>query len=86
MPAAQFEIWIAQRRSAHFLQQSLWDVAHFCEELERATTSDDVTTAARTVRDALQPGPENFVLAEAHHGARVEKCGGVTVVVIVSCG
>jgi hypothetical protein len=78
MPAAGDEVWKAQRGSARFWHNTLWDVSHFCEELEKATADDAVRTAAAAVRAALAPGRGRPLLAEAHRGAKVEKCGGVT--------
>jgi hypothetical protein len=79
MPGAAMEVWGAQRKSARFWHNTLWDVSHFCEELEQRTESDAVRQAARNVRAALQAGPENCVIAESHSGDKVERCGGVTV-------
>ncbi len=78
MPDAAQEIWIAQRGSTRFWHNTLWDVAHFCEVLEGATADEAVGDAARAVRAALTPGPDRFLIAEAHSGAKVERCGGVT--------
>ena len=33
----------------------------------------------RTTCAALAVGPENCVIAEGHNGAKVERCGGVTI-------
>jgi hypothetical protein len=35
MPKAAREIWGAQRNSARFWHNTLWDISHFCEELDR---------------------------------------------------
>jgi len=79
MPKAADEIWSAQRNSARFFHNTLWDVAHFCEKLEQATSSSAVRGAAQDVRTALQPGPGNLVIAEAHNGTKVERCRGITI-------
>jgi hypothetical protein len=73
------EIWIAQRKSAHFWHNTLWDVGHFCEELEKVTADDAVKQAAREVLAVLKADPANFVIAEAHNGAKVDRCRGVTI-------
>jgi hypothetical protein len=78
MPDAAQEIWTAQRGSARFWHNTLWDVAHFCEALEGATADAAVDDAAQAVRAALAPGPDRFLIAEAHNGAKVERCGGMT--------
>ena len=79
LPDAAMELWTAQRKSARFWHNTLWDIGHFCEELEQVTTDDAVRRAAQDVRRALQPGPGNFVTAESHSGSKVERCGGVTI-------
>ncbi|MGD1994121.1 MAG: clostripain-related cysteine peptidase [Anaerolineae bacterium] len=79
MPDAAQEIWTAQRGSARFWHNTLWDVAHFCEALEGVTADERVEDAAQSVRAALAPGPDRFVIAESHNGTKVELCGGVTV-------
>ena len=79
MPDVATEVWRAQRKSARFWHNTLWDVSHFCEELEERTADDGVRRAAHDVRAALAVGPENCVIAEGHNGAKVERCGGVTI-------
>jgi len=79
MPDAAPEVWRAQRKSARFWHNTLWDVSHFCEELEERTADGGVRRAAHDVRAALAVGPENCVIAEGHNGAKVERCGGVTI-------
>jgi len=79
MPEASREIWTAQRNSARFWHNTLWDIAHFCEEIEQVTTDEAVREAAQRVKEVLQLGPENFVIAESHNGEKVKRCGGVTV-------
>jgi hypothetical protein len=79
MPKAEKEIWGAQRKSARFWHNTLWDIAHFCEELEKLTANKAVRDAAKNVRTALQSGPKQFVLAESHRGASVARCAGATI-------
>ena len=78
MPDAAMEMWGAQRKSARFWHNTLWDVAHFCQELEQVTDDDDVRRAAQDVRAALAVGPCKCVIAEGHNGSKVKHCGGVT--------
>lgn len=78
MPAAAAEIWGAQRRAARFWHNTLWDAAHFCQELEARTAAEPVKRAAAAVRAALAPGSGRPVLAEGHRGAKVDRCGGVS--------
>jgi len=79
MSEASREIWIAQRNSARFWHNTLWDIAHFSEELEKLATDEAVRAAAQGVQEALKPGSDSFVIAESHNGDKVKRCGGVTV-------
>ncbi len=79
LPNAKTELWSAQRLAANFWHNTLWDMAHLCEELEKLTSDDAVRQSARGVRTAMQPGAGNFVVAESHHGSEVEQCGGATI-------
>jgi hypothetical protein len=79
LPDAKTELWTAQRSSAHFWHNTLWDIAHLSEELEGLATDDAVRQAAGEVRTAMQPGTSNFVIAESHNGAKVGRCGGATI-------
>ena len=69
----------AERRAARFYGNTLWDIAHFCEELGAITVDPGVQAATAEVRAALQPGAGRFVVAEAHNGEPVAKCGGTTI-------
>ena len=78
MPDALFEIWNATKKpAARFWYNTLWDLTHFCERLDKGTEDDDVKAAAKKVLEALEPG--RFVIAEGHRGKKVERCGGVTI-------
>ena len=79
VPGAEFEIWKAQSRSKSFADREMWDIAHFCEELEQHTTDSAVKQAARKIIDALEAGTGNFVVAEAHQGNALAHCRGVTI-------
>lgn len=79
LPDAKTQIWTAQRKAAHFWHYTLWDIAHFCEELHKLTTDSAVREAAQEVRTALEAGAENFVIAESHNGPEVERCRGATI-------
>jgi hypothetical protein len=79
MPEMAKNIWAAQRKSARFWHNTLWDISHFCEELEPLTTDNTISHATQAVRTALQIDSGNFVVAESHHGAQVDRCGGVTI-------
>ncbi len=82
MPEAASEIWDAQRQSARFWHNTLWDIGHFCEELEGLTADDAVRQAAGEVRANLGAGAENFVVTESHYGDAVERCAGVSTYLI----
>jgi hypothetical protein len=67
------------RTSANFWEATLWDVAHFCQELARETSDSATRQAALAAKAALQPQSSTFVIAEAHQGHKVRRCGGITV-------
>ena len=79
LPGVKMEIWNAQSKSASFFSYTLWDIADFCETLEKFTTVAPIKKAAQEVRAALTAGAGNFVCSQAHYGAKVERCGGVTI-------
>jgi hypothetical protein len=79
MADSNFEMFTAQTRAARFYNNTLWDIAHFCEELGGATADGGVRQAAEEVRAALRPGPDRLVVAEAHNGDAVARCGGATI-------
>lgn len=78
-PRASREVYAAQLETARFHHGTLWDISDFCRKLEKKTSSRTVRAAARGVRSALQPGSGRFVVAEAHAGAAVKHCGGVSI-------
>lgn len=71
------EIWQAQLKSARFCNDSLWDLLHFGSELRELTADAAVARAAEGVCQALRPGA-GPVIAEAHRGAAVARCGGLS--------
>ena len=75
-------VWRAQRKSARFWHNTLWDLGHFCEELETASAGTKIRDAARAVQAALDSGDGRFVLAESHRGARVQQCRGITIYLV----
>ncbi len=79
MPEASGDIWTAQRNSARFCHNTLWDILHFSKEIKQLATDEAVRAATLGVQKALQPGPDNFVIAESHNGDKVKHCGGLSV-------
>lgn len=79
LPAAAGGVWAAQRASARFQANTLWDIAHFCEALEGAGFGPAVLAAAADVRAALAPGAGRLVHAHGTRGERVRRCGGLSV-------
>jgi hypothetical protein len=67
------------KTSARFWRGTLWDIAHFCQELAAETEDEGTHQASLAVKAALQPKSSTFVIAEAHHGQKVGQCGGTTV-------
>lgn len=76
------DIWRAQRNSARFWHNTLWDLGDFCEVLRATASNAAVGEAAQDVIDALAPGDGRFVLAESHLGTKVERCMGVTIYLV----
>jgi len=64
---------------AKFYDNTLWDVANLCEELALKTQDDAIRQSTKEVRAELQPNSDKFVIAEAHSGTKVTRCGGITI-------
>lgn len=82
LQTAAMDMWKAQRNSARFWHNTLWDISHFCEELEKLSADEQIKEAARETIAVLRPGTDNFIVAEAHSGKRVERCGGSSIYLI----
>jgi hypothetical protein len=79
LPRAAAQIWKAQRKSKRFWHNTLADIGSFGAEIKRATRDAAIRTAGDQVVAALQTGAGNLVIAEAHNGAGVTACTGVTI-------
>ncbi len=79
MDAVKDRVWKAQKRAANFYHHTLWDISHFCEELEKLTVRTPVRRRAKAARSAVRKGARRLVIAESHSGAAVDRCAGVTV-------
>jgi hypothetical protein len=78
--AAKF--WMGEalfKTQARFRNNTLWDVAEVCEHLRTEADDEGVRSAATIVRQSLQPLDDRFVIAEGHHGRKVDRCGGVSI-------
>jgi len=75
----RFNLWNAMFRATRFWGDTLLDITHFCDELEKQAVSPATRQASQQVRAALAQGPGRFVVAEGHNGKKVERCGGVTI-------
>ncbi len=78
-PTLEDKMWKAQRKSKSFADEQMWDIAHFCGELEQHTADDAVKQAATKVIGALKTGSGNFVVAQGHQGNDLAHCLGVTI-------
>ena len=76
------DIWRAQRKSTKFWGNTLWDLGHFCKEFAQASRVTGVVDAAQSVYSALEPGDKRFLIAESHHGKKVENCRGLTIYLV----
>jgi hypothetical protein len=82
MPAVYADVWQAQRRSARFSHNTLWDLGQFCSELAERSADPELPDAARAVVEALDPGEGRPLIAEQHRGQKVSGCCGVTVYLV----
>ncbi len=78
LPGAAAQIWKAQRKTKRFWHNTLTDITNFSAEIKKATRNPAIRQSADEVQAALQVGAGKFVIAEAHHGPGVNRCGGVT--------
>jgi hypothetical protein len=76
------DVWQAQRRSARFSHNTLWDLGQFCSELAERSADPELPDAARAVVEALDPGEGRPLIAEQHSGQKVSGCRGVTVYLV----
>lgn len=79
LPDAAGRVWNAQRASARFQANTLWDIAHFCEALEGAGASAAALAASAEARAALAPGAGRLVRAHGVRGERLSRCGGLSI-------
>lgn len=79
MPAAAYELFDAQKESSHFWNATLWDIAHFCEALQKRTADEAVRKAAGRVRAAVVPGEDSFIVEGRTSGPAVAQCSGLTI-------
>jgi hypothetical protein len=75
-------MWRAQRNSARFWHNTLWDLGHFCEEIHNMQVPTGIRDTAGAVQTALQTGNGRFVIAESHRGSRVQNCRGITIYMV----
>ena len=79
LPGEKFGIWSAQAAAPSFWHLTLWDLYQFCQGLVGGKVGYEIVHAAQAVQNALEAGPESFVLAESHRGSTVEGCGGASI-------
>lgn len=82
MPTVYPQLWKAQRESVRFSHNTLWDLGHFCRELEKRCPDTGIVNAAQAVWAALEAGDGHFVLAEAHQGNKVQHCRGMSIYLV----
>lgn len=78
-PGIRLTIQDAQRASARFCYDTLWDVSHFCKELSGLTQDNNVNNAAQKVVKEFEPNSEKFIIAESHLGENYDQCCGVSI-------
>jgi hypothetical protein len=72
-------LWSAQRQAPKFWHNTLRDLYAFSDPLRSVAPTKTLKKAALDLWTALQPGAGRFVIAEAHRGAAVARCGGVSI-------
>ncbi len=82
MPAVYSDVWQAQRRSARFWHNTLWDLGQFCSELAARTADAELADAATAVVDSLECGEGRPLIAEQHRGQKVSGCHGITIYLV----
>ena len=82
MPAVYSDVWQAQRRSARFSHNTLWDLGEFCSQLAERTADPKLADASRAVVEALDCGEGQPLIAEQHRGQKVSGCRGITVYLV----
>lgn len=78
LPGAAQAIWDAQRRSARFQANTLWDIAELCAVLGEGADAE-LAAACADLRALLAPGEGRAVRAFGARGDKVARCGGVSV-------
>jgi hypothetical protein len=79
LPQASNDLWQAQRKTARFYSNTLWDLAQFCGELGTATSEGSIRQAAAAARKSLEAARDRFIIAESHRGESVKNCGGLSI-------
>jgi hypothetical protein len=79
MRNVKIKIRDAQFDSAHFYENTLWDIADFSGQLAKRTRDKDLRQAVKDLQVALRSDPGGFIIAEEHNGAKVDRCKGVSI-------
>lgn len=82
LPRLSNAVWMAQRNSAYFFHNTLWDIGDFSAQVARQVTLKTVKKSTAAVQQALQAGPGQLVLANLHRGSKVQNCAGVSIYLI----
>ncbi len=72
----RFNLWNAMFRATRFWGDTLLDITHFCDELEKQAVSPATRQASQQVRAALAQGPGRFVVAEGPMARRWSAAAG----------
>ena len=79
MPRSERYLWRAQSRATHFWHYTLWDLAHLCAELARTTRLTAIRQRITALHAKLIQDDQAVILSEAHAGAGLERCGGISI-------
>jgi len=79
MPRSERYLWRSQSRGTHFWHYTLWDLAHLCAELARTTRLTAIRQRITALHAKLIQDDQAVILSEAHAGAGLERCGGISI-------
>jgi hypothetical protein len=79
MKTVKIKIRDAQFESAHFYDNTLWDIADFSEQLVKHSRDKDLVVAVSDLNSVLNPDPMGFIISENHFGSAVSRCKGLSI-------
>ncbi|HST03329.1 MAG TPA: clostripain-related cysteine peptidase [Chloroflexia bacterium] len=78
MPKSAFDLWRALKKTTSFYEGTVWDIGGLCAHLG-AESNTALRAAAQLAQVSVKPGAGNFIIAQSHQGAALQKCCGLSV-------